>query len=337
MSESRVSGSRTRSNIRTPNARPSLNMSQPRNNTDFFKRPQSTPKKDGHNRDASKSSIPDIDVAVNQSSSPLSDPLSSSARTFSHSPITGPDLQLKESLLGAIGESASHDTNPQRSGSASASGNSFLEVANTSQRIIKNGKEVVISSDGEDTDSVEELESPEDFFRKLTAPATAPAPAKDTDTQATDTDKMLRPKPTKKHNTIDSIFAPQVPAPKYKFTLESLVTHTMDDDETEAGVAKAKSALESSRKVDKGTFNGSFSHVDGASKEVREDALASALGGQEDDETGLQRLLNAVRRTEAFDREKTWSFFDHQLHPPSPPEFPRDAILPGSKETFLRG
>ncbi|KAL2007557.1 hypothetical protein VTN00DRAFT_8995 [Thermoascus crustaceus] len=313
-------------------------MSQPRNITDFFKRSQSTPKKDGHNRDASKSSIPDIDIAVNQPSSPLSDPPSSSARTFSHSPMTGPDLQLKESLLGAIGESASHDTDQRRSGSASAPGNSFLEVtSNTSQRIIKNGKEVVISSDGEDTDSVEELESPEDFFRKLTAPATAPAPQKDMDTKATDTVKSLRPKPTKKHNTIDSIFAPQVPAPKYKFTLESLVMHTVDDDETEAGVAKAKSALESSRKVDRGTFSGLFSQVDGANKEVREEALASALGGQEDDETGLQRLLNAVRRTEAFDREKTWSFFDHQLHPPSPPEFPRDAILPRSKEAFLRG
>lgn len=311
-------------------------MSQLRNIADFFKRSQPTLKKDEHSGDASKAPNPDnLDSAVHPSSSPLSDSPSSSAHASSYSPKTGPELQLKESLLRSIGESANRDTHQQTAGSGSAPGSSFLEASsNTSQRIIKNGKEVVLSSDGEDTDSIESLESPEDFFKKLTTPA--PAPDKDIGAQTTDKDKTLRPKDTKPYKTIDSIFAPQVPVPKYKFTLESLVTETVDDNKIEAGVAKAKSALERSERADKGASNGAFAQVGGAIRQVGEEVLASALG-EEEDETGLQRLLDAVRRTEAFDQEKTWSFFDQQVELPSPPEFPSDAILPGSKEAVLRG
>lgn len=120
---------------------------------------------------------------------------------------------------------------------------------------------------------------------------------------------------------------------KYKFSLSSLVTHAVDDNEAEAGVAKAKAALESRQKAVDAANGTNGVKRNGA--DIHEEALASAFGEQSED-IDMPRLMNAARRTEAFDQEKSWSYFGDVVSP-TIPEFPRDSILPSSREAFLRG
>lgn len=319
-------------------------MSQPRTIKDYFKRSSFPVRWDESVQNEPKAAAePDHHhpATDQQPSSPLSEPPSDlpSHLTSSQSIESGPSLQLKESLLSAVNEPAHHETGQQSFGNgagphrSSSVGASF----NASQRIVKNGEEMVMDSDAEYTDSIESLESPEELLSKFMKSTPAAGQKKDAvANKPVDSERTLQPRETNAKNRIDRIFMPEVPRPKYKFTLDSLVTAAVDDDETEAGVARAKAALESHQKEGKGATNQTSSGDKSQSKEIREDVLTSALA-EEKDETDLQRLLNAVRRTEAFDQDKSWSFFSDQATTPSPPEFPRDSILPSSRETFLRG
>jgi hypothetical protein len=145
-------------------------MSQNRTITDFFKRPAfSLTKQDIHSESNSGEAL----TAAPQSS-PLTEP-SSSFLANSDSPQTpdGPASQLKDTLLSSVQDTSPKPTPPQSFESSNgtivgdpSSGLSF----NSSQRIVKNGKEVVISSDGEDTDSVASFEQLEDPLLMLLKP-----------------------------------------------------------------------------------------------------------------------------------------------------------------------
>jgi hypothetical protein len=105
------------------------------------------------------------------------------------------------------------------------------------------------------------------------------------------------------------------------------VTQAVDDNETEATIARLKAVREdeSSSKPDTPP-----------SRKLNEGMLTSALGDK-DDELGLQRLLDAVRRTEALEIEKFWSFFNYEAKAPPALEFPRESIAPGTYLAVLRG
>jgi hypothetical protein len=104
--------------------------------------------------------------------------------------------------------------------------------------------------------------------------------------------------------------------------------HAVDDKETEADIARLRASLkaESARESDSAK-----------QKSVNEGTLASALDSGADDSTGIKRLLDAVRRTEAFELGKSWPFFDLQTPLPPPPDFPRDCVCPGTYLEVLRG
>ncbi|KAL4973327.1 hypothetical protein BDW66DRAFT_162189 [Aspergillus desertorum] len=115
---------------------------------------------------------------------------------------------------------------------------------------------------------------------------------------------------------------------KYKNSLDALVIQAVDDNETEAGIARLKASLaaESSRK------DGPMS-----ASNLDEDLLASAIKRDNaEDSVGLQRILDAVRRTEALDLGKSWSFFDLETELPRPQEFPCECIGPGTYLAVLR-
>ncbi|EHA25545.1 hypothetical protein ASPNIDRAFT_211385, partial [Aspergillus niger ATCC 1015] len=116
-----------------------------------------------------------------------------------------------------------------------------------------------------------------------------------------------------------------VKVPKYSNTLDSLVVQAVDDNETEAGIAKLKAAFEKEdmRKNGKQDDVKHSTHL--PTTQLNEDTLASALGDQ-DDEMGLRRLLDAVRRTEALDLEKSWHFFDYKSELPPAVDFPKECI-----------
>ncbi|KAI2715114.1 hypothetical protein CBS147332_4768 [Penicillium roqueforti] len=178
---------------------------------------------------------------------------------------------------------------------------SLNKSLNGSQRIIKDGREVVISSDGEDTDSICSLEDPKNLF--------APT-SKDLFTPAKFTQRISSPK-------------------KYKHNIDSLVHDAVDDNEVEASVARAKANYVQKQP------NG-MEHGNGSSgTALNETMLISALGENEDG-VGGQRLINAIRRTDALDPGRAWPFFDCTQTLPSAPQFPSDLIAPGTSMDILR-
>jgi hypothetical protein len=239
-------------------------------------------------------------------------------------------LQLRETLQTAInGFTTPLDPESVERDSTKLGGSFFRDSISSSQRVIKHGREIVISSDGDDTDS--SLESPEDLLEKfMNSGGTT-----EKQVEAAAEEPILHPRKRLGLNSTDRSNIPYTLSPKYKFSLDSLVTDAVDDDETEAGVARAKSAFEKRNSLNTGTPTGASDS--GRSRELREDVLASAISDGGDDGNSLQRVLDAVRRTEALEQENSWSFFQEQINTPLPPEFPRDSIPPAGREAFLRG
>lgn len=129
------------------------------------------------------------------------------------------------------------------------------------------------------------------------------------------------------HNDRD--FAPS----KYKFSLESLVAGTVDDDELEAGVTKAREGFDaldaaSRQKNDTTSLRG----------RVGEETIASVF--DDDPETGNQRtrLMNALDRTEALSQDLGWSFFESNclVNHKRPTPFPNHLVDGGTWEDQLR-
>ncbi|KAA8643471.1 uncharacterized protein ATNIH1004_010240 [Aspergillus tanneri] len=143
--------------------------------------------------------------------------------------------------------------------------------------------------------------------------------------------RILRSQPSRDAVKVEIFPKYQKSTRAYKNTLDCLVTQAVDDNEIEASIADLKAAFENEDAGGDGmTSVGShqINHLD-------EGVLTSAFGDQED-EMGLRRLLDAVRRTEAFDLEKYWAFFDYGSGLASPLEFPRDSIAPGTYMDVLR-
>ncbi|PYH45400.1 uncharacterized protein BP01DRAFT_382836 [Aspergillus saccharolyticus JOP 1030-1] len=177
---------------------------------------------------------------------------------------------------------------------------------NSSQRIVKDGKEVVMGSDGEDTDSIGSLESPADLFMKFANTNHSPLAS-----------ELARSDRTTSAKT-SMLTRLEKPAPTYKNTLDSLVIAAVDDQETEAGIAKLRESFDKAAKEPV--------HRKG---QLHEGILTSALGDGED-EMDMQRLLHALRRTDAFDPAKAWHFFEFKEELPPTLEFPAECIKPTS-------
>ncbi|KAL4963931.1 uncharacterized protein BDV14DRAFT_201415 [Aspergillus stella-maris] len=290
-------------------------MASSRKLTSWFKKPDFAVAAED-----SRPEPPTEDPALPQSSplADLSQILPSDISTDISTPDTpeGPSSQLNRSLTRAAAEPVETQPAPNLSFQSTGTGASF----SSSQRTIKNGKEVVISSDGEESDSTGSIEDADELLAKFLTPS-KPAPTQSEPSSRDEGYSTLRtgkiPKPRAKPS-----------APKmYKNSLNSLVTQAKSDTETEAGAARLKASLEaeSARK-----------NAPLKSSNLQESVLASAIDDGNDNSVGMQRLLDAVRRTEAFDVPKTWSFFDLQTPLPPAPDFPRECVCPGTYLATLR-
>ncbi|OJK02022.1 hypothetical protein ASPACDRAFT_40844 [Aspergillus aculeatus ATCC 16872] len=241
-------------------------------------------------------------------SSPLTEVSSSFFSKDGSSTPERPAHELHASLTPSIDETIKNETESDRSPSPASlvPGSSF----NFSQRVVKHGKEVVMGSDGEDTDSIGSLVSPADLFMRFAKPI-----------HSTSSSEPSRPGRTAsaKNNSLARL---EKPAPSYKNNLDSLVTAAVDDQETEAGIAKLRASFD--RAANESTRRRGQLH---------EGILTSALG--DDDEMDMQRLLHALRRTDAFDPTKAWHFFDFKDELPPVLEFPVECISPRSYLTSL--
>lgn len=296
-------------------------MSQPRTIKDYFKRP-------------SYALPPTVNIpALGQPSSPLSDPPSDLPSHFpSSQQLTDPaEPQTNSSAYGSASPNRTVPT--YNGGYTSFRPSSSLNASfNSSQRIVKNGEEVVVDSEA-DSASSEELEDAEELLKRFLG-KTSPTPKRipeSRDVKANTASKLPNPKRREFRNFRAKVGLDER---KYKFSLESLVQHHFDDDEIETNVAKAKALLETQNQTTSALASNS-QNISGASK-LREDILAS---GASADNSGsdFKRLLNAVKRTEALEQEKSWLFFGDNSKKQDLPEFPRDSILASSKHAFLRG
>lgn len=267
--------------------------------------------------------------ATDRATSPLSEPPPSSflarnaSELFSSSPGEGrKQLQQQEDLKEDPKDEEKSSISHKAESVAPARETSF--ASSTSQRTIKNGKELVTGSDGEDSDSAASLESPEDLFAKLLGPKSMDGVV-DGENKTTTRGKKTSKSSKSNSKSKNSNYA----TPRYKNTLEALVTEAVGDSETETGIAQLRATLTKSEEDRAAAAN-----ADAQGRPLHEDMLTSALGDQSD-EQGYQRLLDAVRRTEVFEQDKTVSFFNHDVAPA--PEFPKSSIAPGTYLAVLRG
>ncbi|KAL3471805.1 hypothetical protein BJX99DRAFT_236849 [Aspergillus californicus] len=283
-------------------------MSQSSKITNLFKRPKFA-----------------VTVEDNQLHTPLGDPASSSPLTNLSqllppditTPETpdGPSSQLNQTLFHSARESVDNDPVPQSSFQSAGTGTSF----GSSQRMIKNGKEVVIGSDGEESDSTGPLASAEDLLRKFARPKSPQVRIMENSKMKHELSKPAQPLRARKIPKPRS--TPKAP-PVYKNTLASLVQQAVADQETEAEIERLRASIKAREAAKQ---NGPGLDKDTG---LHEGVLASALDdGADDNSMGFQRLLDAVRRTEAFDLEKSWSFFDLQIPLPPGPDFPRECVM----------
>lgn len=301
-------------------------MPQPRSIKDFFKRPAfvtnlKEPSKDNDNEqeiEKQKESFSFSFPATSQPSSPLSDPPSDLPSQLFSSQQLPDEPRPHEAARDPVTSSSNHTSDATLQPSSSF---------NSSQRIIKNGMEIVVDSDAESGESIGSLETSEELLNRFLGSSSKQAKGSESPAYDSTSQPWSR---APKFRYSQSRPALNRKPKKYKFSMESLVTRSVDDSEAEAGVAKAKAQLKSQEN----TNPSSPKSPDGGSG-IREDVLASAFA-EEKEESELQRLLSAVRRTEALEIEKSWSFFGNGSDMQNP-EFPRDSILPSSRESFLRG
>ncbi|PGH11383.1 hypothetical protein AJ79_04884 [Helicocarpus griseus UAMH5409] len=183
-----------------------------------------------------------------------------------------------------------------------------------SQRIVRDGEVIVTNSD-EDTDSLSDLDT-DDLLAKFLKPTSAAKPKGDNGSGTASGSRRRRYSGSLKLNY------PKNP-PKYQFSLDTLVQDAADDKETEAKVAKIKQSFQPSVPPEK---------RGGA---LRDEVLASAVE-DETDTKGIQRLRDAVERTETFAMGRSWLFFEEDSPAVPQPEFPSELLQPGSWEDTLK-
>ncbi|CAI7617314.1 unnamed protein product [Penicillium bialowiezense] len=226
-------------------------------------------------------------------SSPLTEPPSSFVfDQLSPSSEQDADAQLRAALLLSAQESA-----PKPAGSESFQ-TIISEGTSASQRVIKNGKETVISSDGEDTDSDDSLEDPSSLFAR-----------------------GLKGKIAKPPTQVKPVTSPK----KWKYNLDALVHDAVDDNEVEANVHRYRSNMSQRPTGGSATLG----------NRLDENRLIEALG-QKEDGPQPHRVLGAIRRTNALDYDRNWLFFDTTLKLPPAPEFPQHICPPGSQLEALK-
>lgn len=271
-----------------------MGQTTPRKITDFFNRPKFA----NLNQHLTPEKI--RCQPRDSQSSPLTEPRSSFIDLTTED--DGPGDQLKSSLSQSVDDRASTPTPTQ-----SFQGIQSTDEALPSQRIIKGGKEVVISSDGEESDSDSSVFDPALLFGKAGE----------------------RPDPPK------FLSAPRhitTTPKKYRNNIDSLVHEAVDDDEMEANFAKEKAALDALRDATPkipGT---------GGNAGLHEDMLTSVLGENgDDDSVGARRLMDAVRRTDALNLDKFWRFLNKPQAAAVVVDFPGNLFTPGSHLAALRG
>ena len=202
----------------------------------------------------------------------------------------------------------------------------------SSQRVVKNG-EVVIRNSDDESDSDSSLESLDDLLlfegqNSQREPA-CPTPqllSSSPNMNPQDGRRMRRRRRTKADTVAVPLHSdPAVQAKKYKFDLESLISQKKQEEASMEVFAQASTMLRllEQRKV---STHGAAGTAGAASTTRPLDAtFIDVVMKEHGDEDEMNRLKAAIRRTEALNHDKLWSFFNEQGREPlfEQSEFPR--------------
>ena len=195
---------------------------------------------------------------------------------------------------------------------------SHTPVLVSSQRVVKNG-DVVIKNSDDESDSDTSLDDIDDILTAHKAPARSTPPTEnDIDyirTSGRTTGGISSGKKRKTRATArnDDPFSLTLPvAPKYKFSLETLVAQARKDDAAEATFAQAQSFLNMPSQCDiqRDGNRGNQGLRSAASGGELDAGLMATVMKEQGEENGIERLMSAMKRTEALSQTKVWSFFE---------------------------
>ena len=191
-------------------------------------------------------------------------------------------------------------------------------VLTSSQRVVKNGEIIIRNSDDEsDTDT--SLDDIDDLLlaRKsamVSSPPTEPDPPYLTSTRQKPQDIGT----CTRSKTRGIVFATTPPfrslarpePPKYEFSLAALQQRSKDDKASEAGAAKARSLIDAFEKeLEMRTSDPNKPLSIGAKLDA---TLLTSIMQKSGDGDDMDRLMTAMKRTEAFHQGRSWSFFQNQ-------------------------
>ncbi|KAI9817457.1 MAG: hypothetical protein M1827_001067 [Pycnora praestabilis] len=194
---------------------------------------------------------------------------------------------------------------------------SFQHISSSdNHRVIEDGQVVIKSSDTEDSDSDSSLA---DIDELLSTRKSAAVKVDSKFIGRSSNAHGLQRGSQRQGGSYAAFFPSPLPVmPKYKFSLDSLMARSEKDLAAEAEVYQARVRMwspmrdtEVNQATD--TSNASVARPVDDETNVDQGLLASVV--QEDNEDGgLQKILHAMERTEALNREKAWYFFTNEEH-----------------------
>ncbi|KAH0563042.1 hypothetical protein GP486_002388 [Trichoglossum hirsutum] len=182
--------------------------------------------------------------------------------------------------------------------------------------MVKKSKLIVRSSDSEDTDSDSSFGDLDDLLNPPKALAASAGGDRKASTRLPDRSSSVKRTRGQLHEQYPR--TPSTTAPRYKFSMASLVMHAERDIASAADVARARVAL-GSECGHKGSLNyrDELSVRDSQMAEARDVTddihreLITSIISEKGEEGGFQKVIGAMKRTEALSRNKVWYFFEH--------------------------
>ncbi|KAL8654358.1 MAG: hypothetical protein Q9210_001553 [Variospora velana] len=186
---------------------------------------------------------------------------------------------------------------------------SQVHVISSSQRTIRNGKVVIRDSDEDQSDTDTSLDDIDDLLRAH-LPCARSSPGSQDELPSNTAPHVTRSKTRKSsaqnqaRTTTAIAYQSPIPiaSPKYKFSLDALVKKRQQDDDSREVIESAQNLLEGFDERKSLPARTGRSMVD-------ESLLATVINDGDDDGGNIDTLMAAIERTEAFDQQKTWSFF----------------------------
>lgn len=183
---------------------------------------------------------------------------------------------------------------------------SFADIPTSGQSIVKDGKIVAVrSSDDEDSDSLCSLDDILGWNRRDVPTGSSSPPDVDEEDPEAQRARSLSAFTCGRSNVLvgrDKLRELTSKANAFNFDMSLLVGDHFDDEESEANVTKAKKGYKASHDQEKLKREGLIDR-----------SVLASLVDEEQGTDNVQRLYNAVERTDALATEPTWSMFTSRL------------------------